>query len=131
MDQYRLRERRLALGLTQCQIAARIGVRHQATISVAEQGGGPLHIRRKIVRAFILELCRRRCERQTAARVARNETLLDAIPPSPEREAFRAALLERVAIYIFEEAEPEKGDALLEFVSERNACSLLDELFPD
>jgi hypothetical protein len=137
MRNFRLRERRKALGLTQMQLAAlRFPWRiHQAAVSraeahPAENPGDVANLRRAIV---LLELDRR-AERLNAARrwldderarVARQEALWAALPDSPAKAALQEAMLER-CLDLMHVGRGEECDAIAEWLPPAEVRRMFD-----
>lgn len=122
-----IKQRRLALGLTQAQLAGFAGLPYSTTVSNAEHGRScsPAH------RAMIAEALDRQ------ERILRGDPEIDArrkflaaIPPSPELDAFVTALVDR-AWHLLDggEAQVFAADALLEFLPADASKAVLDAFF--
>ena len=62
------------------------------------------------------------------ARIAAQRALFVALPASPEKDALKAAMLDR-AWCLIDSGKGEEADAILEFLPEADAVALIDEYF--
>lgn len=125
---YRLRARRLWLGLSQAEVARQTGL-PPIYISMAECGKRmPAHRVRKVREEYAwLERAKLRRLREQRE-FDRHQALAAVLPDCPEVRAFRAAMLDRAWQHL-NDGSGEECDAVLEFVPEADARALLDEYF--